>query len=404
MDTYFKQIQEVQDARLAGRNFTLEELAHAAGAAADVTNSLNNMITSIIAAAKITSERNAADASSAIMFMSISVGVAFTLSIILGIFVTKGITTPLQGFMNALSEVAKGNFTVKADVKSKDEVGMLGNSLNATLLSLRGSIKKVSDAVMVVSSGATELSASAEQMSATTNEIAKSEEMLHQVTDSVASATVEFMASVEEVANNVKVSVDHANESVAQAKIGSEDAKTTTEGMNLIHAFSKKIAEAVKVIQELATQTNLLSLNAAIEAAKAGEQGKGFAVVAEEVRKLAERSATAAKEIEKIIHDTQSAVSNGVASVDNITGAIKKMEVSITKVAKVVNEIGGATREQTHAAGEISKHMEESARELGQNAAATQEMSATVHEISRTASDLARVASDLVAAMSQFTV
>jgi methyl-accepting chemotaxis protein len=89
MDTYFKQIQEVQDARLAGRNFTLEELAHTAGAAADVTNSLNNMITSIIAAAKITSERNAADASSAIMFMAISVGVAFTLSIILGIFVTK---------------------------------------------------------------------------------------------------------------------------------------------------------------------------------------------------------------------------------------------------------------------------------------------------------------------------
>lgn len=174
--------------------------------------------------------------------------------------------------------------------------------------------------------------------------------------------------------------------------------------MEEIERASGKIASAVAVIQEIAQQTNLLSLNAAIEAAKAGEQGRGFSVVAEEVRKLAERSRQAAVEIEQLIRDTQQTVAGGVDSVRNISALMERIKVSVGKGASLVREIGTATQEQSSTAQEISKRMDESAREIGQNAAATQELSATVHEISRTASDLAQVSNALAQAMARFAV
>ncbi len=306
----------------------------------------------------------------------------------------------------AMQEIAsgEGDLTRRIDVKSDDEVGQTAEAFNRFLGGLQGTIKDVTQASLSVASGATELSASAEQMSATTQEIAKSGELLHGATETVASAITEFMASVEEVARNVKTSVEHTGETVEATEAGSQGTKTTAEGMNRIHDASSKIASAIRVIQEIAQQTNLLSLNAAIEAAKAGEQGKGFAVVAEEVRKLADRSRQAAVEIEKLLHDTQVAVDGGVSSVQNISALMERIQASIKRVSSLINEIGTATREQTSTASEIANRMEESAREIGQNAVATQELSATVHEISRTASDLARIANSLAQAMARFKV
>ncbi len=306
----------------------------------------------------------------------------------------------------AMQEIAsgEGDLTRRIEVQSDDEVGQTAEAFNRFLGGLQGTIKEVTQASLSVASGATELSASAEQMSATTNEIAKSGELLHGATETVASAITEFMASVEEVARNVKTSVEHTGETVEATEAGAQGTQTTAEGMNRIHDASSKIANAIRVIQEIAQQTNLLSLNAAIEAAKAGEQGKGFAVVAEEVRKLADRSRQAAVEIEKLLHETQVAVDGGVSSVQNISGLMERIQSSIKRVSSLINEIGTATREQSTTASEIANRMEESAREIGQNAVATQELSATVHEISRTASDLARIANSLAQAMARFKV
>ena len=330
--------------------------------------------------------------------------VAVLVAAALGFVITRSITLPIRGFMGVLERVSEGDFTVQAQVDSRDEIGVLAQSLNTTVHSLRDTIKEVTDASTSVASGATELSASAEQMSATTQEIAKSGELLHSATESVAAAIVEFMASVEQVAGNVKVSAGHTQEAVEATKAGTEGTVTTSAGMTEIEQASTKIANAVKVIQEIAQQTNLLSLNAAIEAAKAGEQGKGFSVVAEEVRKLAERSRQAAVEIAKLIQETQQTVHGGVTSVQNISTLMVRINTSIGRASSLVNEIGTATREQASTAQEISKRMDDSAREIGQNAAATQELSATVHEISRTATELARVSNSLAHAMARFTV
>jgi len=329
---------------------------------------------------------------------------AFAAVFALGYLITRSITRPIQGFLGVLGQVAQGDLTVEAKVDSKDEIGHFGRSLNGALQSLRDSLREVSQASLSVASGATELSTSAEQMSATTHEIAKSGETLHLATDTVTSAIVQFMASVEQVAGNAKVSADFTDEAVKATEEGAMGSKDAGERMGRIRNATAKISSAVNVIREIAQQTNLLSLNAAIEAAKAGEQGKGFSVVAEEVRKLAERSRQATVEIEKLILETHEAVEGGFASVQTTTAIMDRIHEMITKVATRVREIGMATREQSSTASEIAKRMEESASEVGQNATATQELSATVQEISRTAADLAKVSETMSVAVARFRI
>jgi methyl-accepting chemotaxis protein len=330
--------------------------------------------------------------------------VAALAAAVLGTLITRSIVHPVQGFMGVLETVAGGNLTVRATVDSRDEIGRLAASLNQTLQRLQEMIREVSQASASVASGATQLSSSAEEMSATTREIAHSGEKLHTATDTVASAIVQFMASVEQVAGNVTVSVDQTDQAVHATEQGSQGTRDAAERMAGIRAATARISSAVAVIQEIAQQTNLLSLNAAIEAAKAGDKGKGFAVVAEEVRKLAERSRQATVEIEQLIQDTHVAVAGGEASVRTTTGLMGHIHGAIGTVAARVREIGATTREQAGTAGEIAKRMEESAREVSQNAAATHELSATVQEISRTALDLAQVSETMARAVAAFQV
>ncbi len=148
----------------------------------------------------------------------------------------------------------------------------------------------------------------------------------------------------------------------------------------------------------------ILSLNAAIEAAKAGEHGKGFAVVAEEVRKLAERSAQAAKEIEQIILRTQEAVAGGVASVGVTQGHLDAIGKRISDVSEHIRVIGGLSREQAKTSKEVDSMMDQTASRLDQNAAATQELASTVQEITRTAEDLSKVAEGLKDIVKGFTL
>ena len=318
------------------------------------------------------------------------------------IAITRSITRPIQSFMEVLTAAAEGDLRMEALVDSKDEIGQLGAALNTMLRQLRQTISQMAQAASSVASGATELSASSDQMSVTTNQIAKGSEIVHATTEQVAAAILQLSASVQQVANNVKASVEQSTRAVAATVDGQRGGQEVASGMDRIRQATASIARAVGVIQDIARQTNLLSLNAAIEAAKAGANGKGFAVVAEEVRKLAERSRQASAEIEGLIQETHAAVVEGAEAVSTTLGLMERIQESIGTMEGMVRQIGVATEEQSSTAGEVARRVEETSREVGQNATATHQLSATVNEVSRTSSELARISEGLAKDVAQF--
>jgi methyl-accepting chemotaxis protein len=328
--------------------------------------------------------------------------VALGIGIAAALVITRGITEPIAAFVGLLTQVSRGNLTVQATVTSKDEIGQLGEALNQTLGTLRAALRQVGDSAASVASGATELSASAEEMSATTDQMARSGETIHTSTESMAAAITQFSASVQQVASNVRISVNHSETAVRAAEEGALGGLQMSEGMGRIQESTANIRKAIRVIQDIARQTNLLSLNAAIEAAKAGTMGKGFAVVAEEVRKLAERSRQAAMEIEGLLVESHEAVEGGQAAVQQSVKLLGDIQQAIAAMSSMTLEIGSATDEQAHTASDVEKRVEEVSRETGQNAAATHQMSATVQEIAKTANSLAMISEELSAAMKRF--
>jgi methyl-accepting chemotaxis protein len=320
------------------------------------------------------------------------------------VVITRSITRPIQAFKETMALAAQGDLTVTARIDSHDQVGSLGVALNQMLAKLAGTLRQVGQASAAVASGATELSSSAEEMAATTAQIAEGSEAINVVTAQMASAINQLAASVHQVADNVRVSVAQAGLVVSAADQGGQGGSDAVQRMKAITETTRSIAKVITLMQEIARQTNLLSLNAAIEAAKAGAHGKGFAVVAEEVRKLADRSRSAAVEVEGLTRDNLGAVAGGTAAVETTLGLIGQIQEAIGSMASLTREVGAATEEQATTAVQVARHVDEASAQVGRNAAATQQLAATVHEISRTATELARVSEGLAQAVAVFRV
>ncbi|MDF0698422.1 methyl-accepting chemotaxis protein [Rhizobium sp. MC63] len=293
--------------------------------------------------------------------------VALLIAAITAFWIASTISKGLGRANTVVREVSEGDLTKMADITSHDEIGELLGNVNIMIERLRGVVADAISAAENVSSGSQELSASSEQVSQGATEQAASAE--------------EASASMEQMAANIKQNADNAAQTEKIARQSARDAEASGEAVTRAVDAMRTIAQKIGIVQEIARQTDLLALNAAVEAARAGEHGKGFAVVASEVRKLAERSQSAAAEISSMSSDTVKAA----ADAGEMLG---RLVPDIRKTAELVSEISAACREQDIGAAQINEAIQQLDKVTQQNAGASEQMSATSEELASQAEEL----------------
>ena len=301
-------------------------------------------------------------------------------ALITGFIFSNSIARPINIIYSALNQIARGNLVLdekQADEREKicrrkDELGRIGIALRAMLQSLTKTIEHVREAAMQVRSGGEQLSSSSQAVSSGASEQAAS--------------TEEMSATMEQMSSNIKQTADNASRTSDIATSAARKAEDGGLAVEQAVSAVESIAQKIGIIEDIASQTNMLALNAAIEAARAGEAGKGFAVVASEVRKLAERSQTAAGEISEI--------SNSTLETAKKAGAlIKDVVPGIEQTSELVGEIAQASREQDNGTQQVSQAIIQMDSVVQQNASAAEEMAAMAEELSAEAEKLVKVIS-----------
>ena len=348
----------------------------------------------------------------AILVTALAIG----FGILCTLWLERSIRKPVQRLVEGAERVGSGDLTVNLEYDVNDEIGRLYGAMGDMTERLRETLAGVWESTRSVANASSEISSSTEQMAA------GSQEQTSQASE-VASAVEEMTKTIIENSKTASATADTANHAKQAAELGGMVVKETVAGMKRIAEVVNKSAKTVKalgkssdqigeiigVIDDIADQTNLLALNAAIEAARAGEQGRGFAVVADEVRKLAERTTKATKEIADMIktiqHDTAGAVSSmeegtkqvdeGIRLADKAGSSLEEIVVTSQKVTDMVTQIAAASEQQSSASGQISKNVDGISVITGETAQATQ-------QIARAAEDLNRLTENLQQLVSQF--
>jgi len=372
---------------------------------------------------------------------------AFLIGMAIAIYIGRHISRPVEAIANTAKKIAAGDLTVpKIIVKNKDEVGELAASFNEMVESLRHIIRQVSLNSEQVAASAEQLTASAGQTSKATEQIADTIQEVAVATDQGVESANESTQKAEDISNgsqqiavNAQIVTAKAMDASAKAVEGGKSAKTAVEQMNSInhtvHGLSEvvhglgvrstEISQIVEVITSIAAQTNLLALNAAIEAARAGEHGRGFAVVADEVRKLAEQSASSAQQISQLITLIQDETDRAVQSMEMTTrevgagiGVINVAGESFTQIESSVNEVTEQIQEVSAAVQQMAAHAQQMVQlmkvvsEVSENVAsgtqevtaATEEQLAAMEEITSSSISLSKMASELQGVVGKFKI
>ncbi|UVM53025.1 methyl-accepting chemotaxis protein [Pseudomonas sp. B21-015] len=411
LDKYLQAVREMTD---LSRQNKLEEMRNLINTRVkEGTDQMGEQLNKLIAinkadatAADVEANEQYAFATNGIIVVSV---VAALMTVLLAWLLTRSILTPLNRAVLAAETIAGGNLSKVIEVDGNDEPARLLGALSAMQTNLRKTIEQIAGS-------ATQLGAAAEELSTVTQEASRGLQQQNNEIEQAATAVNEMTAAVEEVARNAVSTSEASNQSTQAAHEGrnrvvetvdaiqtmTHDVRNTALMIEGLAAQGRDIGKVLDVIRAIAEQTNLLALNAAIEAARAGEAGRGFAVVADEVRALAHRTAQSTQEIEKMVAGIQNGTGEAVSSMQQSNQRTQStLEMAraagvaleqITQSIQLINErnlvIASASEEQAQVSREVDRNLVNIRDLATQSAAGADQTSAATHELSRLAVDL----------------
>lgn len=375
----------------------------------EFNETINKTVDIKVSVGKTTADSNKAIITNASLVMTGLAVAGMILALMLGIFISRGVTRPLANGVEVARRLADGDLTVEVVVESKDETGQLMAAMQTMVHNLRDMITNTVDISTSIASASNQLQSTAQQIATGAEEVAAQ-------TSTVATASEEMAATSSDIARNCTMAADASQHSTNAANAGAAVVQETITGMNIIAdrvrrtsttvealgSRSEEIGEIVGTIEDIADQTNLLALNAAIEAARAGEQGRGFAVVADEVRALAERTTKATKEIGAMIKAIQNEtkvavrameegvteVEKGAASSQKSGQALKEILDRISEVSMQVSQIATAAEEQTATTNEVTSNVHQITEVVHQTANGAEETASAAAQLAKQAENL----------------
>ncbi|MBY0012552.1 methyl-accepting chemotaxis protein [Paenibacillus typhae] len=435
--------------QLAGKNLDDEGYQVYSGSAfsdsrAKMVGLLDDAAVSLIADAKAHNELTLSDAKTSRTVSSLLVTAAWVLCIAISIIISRLITKPLKELQALMKRAEEGDLTVTAAYTSNDEIGQINQSFNSMLISLKRMMQGISESTEMLSASSQEMSASAEQTARASQLIAEASGDIAAGFEAQADSIIRTTASVQTMAEDI-AAVEHSSNDMAELMTGA--AASTGYGAEAVNgiitrmseinasvaatqaivgnlgSLSEEINTIITTINDIANQTNLLSLNASIEAARAGEHGRGFAVVAEEIRKLAEATGHSSLKVTEIITDIQQQTSSavdsmtagselvarGVAQSEAVALAFAEIQSAIESAVRqteririAVEHVSGESQSVTEAMEQVGEASRKGAEDVQDASAATREQLSAMGEMSMSAQYLATLAEDLQKELARF--